>query len=222
MNKIKTFFNDNFIIKTNKPIISILLFITTIILNSIQYNNSNYIQNKINSSNTFLNIFLYLFDLIGINGFYYNTIGYLFYFILTYLLVLLIETNIGSRHLCYFLIILIILSNFISTYLNLVCSDESNQYITFNSIFCCGSFLLWPSLGFILYIIQKNQKNIRLKITILLIISIIWIGNLLYDKYITYSYITNYSEKICKMFNYHALFFLFGLCNGYILANKKE
>ena len=86
LNNIVYLFTRTFVKKTIYPIISISLFIITIVLNSIQYaNNGNYLQNKILEPNSTLksnddtysiithsninNILIFIYDLIGINGF---------------------------------------------------------------------------------------------------------------------------------------------------------
>ena len=107
LNNIVYLFTRTFVKKTIYPIISISLFIITIVLNSIQYaNNGNYLQNKILEPNSTLksnddtysiithsninNILIFIYDLIGINGFINNTQGYIFLFIFIYICVSLI------------------------------------------------------------------------------------------------------------------------------------
>ena len=219
INNIKKYIINNIQITRKYPIFSILLFSTTIIINIIQYiHNDDYIQNEIKSGNNLFNVFLYLFDLISINGFNYYTIYYLFYFILSYFILSLIEMNIGYVRLFYFIFVILLFSNFIFNYLSIICTGSLSTQSIFNSPFCCGSFVLCSSFGFILYIIQKNMKKKYIKIISVIFIIMVWIGIVIYDRYISYTDVINNTVKTCKMFNFHALFFLFGLLNGRILG----
>jgi hypothetical protein len=228
LNNIVYFTKRTFVKKTSYPIISILLFILVIILNSIQYsNNDEYLQNKIKESIStdknklsLQNSLLYLYDFIGINGFLTEGLVHILFYILTYVCLSLIELNIGHISLL-FLLFIGIMFHVVSKFFNLaICNNElsfsSNRLIS--GSYCCGSFVLYMSLGCVLFLIQKNINNWILRSFILLVILLVWILILLYDYNTIYKYKNN-PQKICNSINYHAANFVFGIFCGMALAN---
>ena len=93
----------------------------------------------------------------------------------------------------------------------------SNNRI-YNSPYCCGSFILFASIGFVLYLIQKNINNLYTKFIIWFIIACIWTGCVLYDKYYGYVDDKEGNQKTCRIFFWHAANFLLGLFSGLVLA----
>ena len=227
------FFNRTFIKKTNIPIISILLFILVVILNSIQYstNDKNYLQNKIiisnkdypNGTTNISNTLLYIYDFIGINGFINNGIVYVLFFMITYICLSLIELNIGIIPLLFLLFIGIMFQRFWNEYQDAICENSArgNIYNINNSVYCCGSFVFFMTLGFVLFITQYNIHNIFYRISILILMLCIWFGCILYDNNNNNNKILSKNQQDCKMFTWHAANFVFGICCGFVLGNKN-
>jgi hypothetical protein len=225
------FFPKTFVKETKYPIVAILLFIIVITLNSIQYikKNNTYLQqlfyivpnkNKKIAEYSLGNSLLFFYDLIGINGFLDNTPAFSLYFLFTYFCFGLIELNIGHAAAIYFFIILLMFQYFITIFTPPVC--EGNIYTLIgmpNSPYCCGSFVLMASLGFILFLLQKNIKNIKVRALVLLIIILIWVGCILYDRYVTFEDSKYTSQKICHSFLHHAINFMLGLFSSYVIGN---
>jgi hypothetical protein len=229
---IVSFIKRTFVKETSYPIISILLFILVIIVNSIQYSNNdkNYIQYNIQRSistdknNLSLqNSLLYLYDFISINGFMYNGLIYILFYILTYFCLSLIELNIGHISLLFLLLIGIMFQLSWGGFQDAICANSlySNSRSLLSSPYCCGSFVLFMSLGFVLYLIQKNINNWGIRSLILFVILCTWIGCILYDYYSKFSYGDDKDgpQKTCKSFNWHAANFVFGIFCGVTLAN---
>lgn len=233
INDITCFIKGTFIKKTKFPLISIITFIIVIYLNSIQYamNNKDYLQNKIINSrfdydklkSTYLpNFILYYFDVIGINGFLTNGLVHILFFIITYICLSLIELNIGHIPLLFLLFIIILFSR---AYMNdIVSSICKNVYFDYNSDirdspYCCGSAILFTSVGFILYLIQKNIIQMKYYILMLFIILLSWILIILYDYNNFRKNKSNKDTQICYSFNWHAAFFIFGIVCGFSLGN---
>jgi hypothetical protein len=223
------FFNRTFVKKTKYPIISICLFIITVVLNSIQYaNNKKYLQDKIIVSNkdysygtsNISNILLFIYDFIGINGFIDNTPGYIFVFIVAYFALALIELNIGYLSLLFLLVIDLIFNSFWDAFHKNICENTKKDIDVTDLYMCCGSFLLFMSLGFVLVLIQKNIINIYYRIIVIFIILFVWSCGVLYDKYSRFNDMKNdASQQTCSIFNYHAASFLFGISCGFALGN---
>jgi hypothetical protein len=239
LNNIVFFTKKIFIKKTSYPIISIILFIVVLILNIIQYSNNdsnsnndkNYLQSKIiekryndnkNLKNVYLkNYILYFYDVIGINAFLYNGLLHIFYLILAYILLALIEMNIGHIPLLFLLFIIILFS---TTYMRgIVNSICENSYFIDNlliSPYCCGSQILFTSLGFVLYLIQHNIIQMNNYILMLFIILLAWIGIILFDYYTEFKKKTKEEDtKICYSLNWHASLLIFGILCGVAIGN---
>jgi len=234
IDNIVSIINILFIKKTKLPLISILLFIITIILNSIQYatNNKDYLQNKIINSrfdydklkSTYLpNFILYCYDVIGVNAFLNYGLVYILYFVITYACLSLIELNIGRIPLLFLLFIIILFSR--AYMINIVSGICKNVYFDYNSDirnskYCCGSQILFTSLGFICYIIQKNIIKIKYYILMLFIMLLILILIILYDYYTVFKKSElNEDTQMCYSFNWHASLFIFGIASGFCLSN---
>jgi hypothetical protein len=223
LNNIFYFIKNAFIKKTNIPIISILLFIFVITLNSIQYsNNKNYLQNNIIISNTAPNInnfMLFIYDLIGINAFINDTPAIVFYFILTYGMLSLIEMNIGYIPLLSLLFVDLMFQYFWSAVQDAICTNNLLSTGIINSPYCCGSFIFFMTFGFVLFIIQKNMNNIYLRLLVILIIIAVFFICSLYEKYNTYSHMNESPQKTCKEYTWHAANFMFGVLCASIISN---
>jgi len=234
INKIIHFILNAFVIKTKIPFLSIILFITVVILNSVQYNNNNigivqynintYLQDKIKNSvspgNSFNNIILYFYELVGINGFTMNGLSHVIILIITYICLALIEMNIGHITVILFLIILLMFCSFESSFSSAICDNiltDSSSIGT--SSYCCGSFTLFASIGFVLFIIQKHITGLYSKLFIWFIILCVWTGCILYENYDTYKDIPDIKVKNCKLFFWHAMNFVLGLFCALALSN---
>jgi len=230
INKIVHFFLDTFVKETKLPFIAIFLFILVIVLNSVQYyNNDKYLQTQIKDtiskepdSTSFQNIILYIYDMMGINGFNSFGLGIILLFILTYICVALIEMNIGHIKVLYFLIVCLMFQYFEGGLSASVCLN--NQYGCLdlgNTPYCCGSFITYASLGFVLFIIQKNISSLYKKLLVWFIIGCVWGGCVLGDYYIKSAYgdMEEGNRKNCRIFFWHATNFLLGVFSGLVLAN---
>jgi hypothetical protein len=67
---------------------------------------------------------LFIYDLVGINGFINNGSGHIMFYILTYICLSLIETNIGHTPVLLFLIILLMSSTFQTEYKEAICNNS--------------------------------------------------------------------------------------------------
>ena len=234
LNNIVYLFTRTFVKKTIYPIISISLFIITVVLNSIQYaNDGNYLQNKILEPNSTLksnddtysiithsninNILIFIYDLIGINGFINNTPGYIFLFIFIYICVSLIELNIGHASLLFLLFITYTFRIFWSYFTKSICENNFIVQSVDTSRLCCSSDITCMSLGFILCLLLKNIRNIYYAIFILFLMMIVFSTLLLYDYYIPDS--TNKSANTYIILSRHAWYYIFGIICGLALGN---
>ena len=128
--------------------------------------------------------------------------------------------NIGHIKVLYFLIVCLILLFFIDNFGFAICYNNIfgyNNRLAHHS-YCCGSFILFASIGFVLYLIQKNINNLYKKFIIWFIIAWIWVGFVLYEKYYTYVDDKEGNQKTCSLFFFHAANFLLGLFSGLVLA----
>ena len=228
INKSIHFLLNTFVKSTKFPFVSILLFILVITLNSIQYNNNNrYLQTQVQNSistlpdsTSFNNILLYIYDTIGINGFVINGISHILFFILTYICLALIEMNIGHIKVLYFLIVCLILLFFIDNFGLAICYN--NIYGDYNRLshhsYCCGSFILYASIGFVLYLIQNNINDLLLRTIVWIIIACVWAGCVVFDYLLSYERKKEGNQKTCSVFFFHAANFLLGLFSGVILG----
>ena len=231
LNNIVYFTKRTFVKETSYPIISIILFIIVIILNSIQYSkNDEFLQNKIKESIStdknklsLQNSLLYLYDFIGINGFLKEGLVHILFYILTYVCLSLIELNIGHISLLFLLLIGIMFQLSWGGFQDAICVNSlySNSRSLLSSPYCCGSFVLFMSLGFVLYLIQKNINNWGMRSLALFVILCTWIGCILYDYYSKFFYGDDKDgpQKTCKSLNWHAANFVFGIFCGVALAN---
>ena len=186
LNSIVYFVKSTFIKKTNLPFISIFVFIIAVVLNSIQYskNDTNFLQdnttshktNKLNQV-TLSNLLLYIYDFIGINGFLSSGLTVIIFLIITYSCLALIEMNIGHVAILFLLLIDIMFQISIGEVSSALCRNYINQESRIsNSPYCCGSFVQYMSIGFILYLTYKNINSKLYKgIIIFLILSILLI-----------------------------------------------
>ena len=228
INNLVHFLLNTFVKSTKLPFISILLFILVITLNSIQYNNNDtYLQTQVRKSistlpdsTSFNNILLYIYDILGINGFILNGMTHILFFILTYICLALIEMNIGHIKVLYFLIVCLMFMFFEGNFSLAICNNNiyGLKNGVSNSPYCCGSFILFASLGFILFIIQKHINDLYIKFIIWFIIACIWAGCVVYEKYYTYVDMKENNQKTCRLFFWHAANFLLGLFSGLVLA----
>ena len=233
LNNIVYFTKRTFVKETSYPIISIILFIIVIILNSIQYSkNDEYLQNKIiekryddnkKLKNVYLsNFILYFYDIIGINAFLYNGLLHIFYLILVYILLSLIEMNIGHIPLIILLFIIILFNSaYMDGIVNSICENSYNINDLRTSPYCCGSAILFTSLGFVLYLIQHNIIQMNYYILMLFIIVLAWIGTILFDYYTVFinkKYMEE-DSKVCNSLNWHASLLIFGILCGVAMGN---
>lgn len=230
INNLIHFFLNTFVKETKLPFIAIGIFILVVVLSSIQYskNDKNYLQNEINDtiskepdSTSFQNIMLYIYNVIGINAFIDNGLAHILFFILTYICVGLIEMNVGHIKVLYFLIVCLMnlffhggLSSSVCLNFKIGCDDIAN------SPYCCGSGILYPALGFVLFIIQKHISSLYKKILVWFIIGCVWGGCVLADYYSKSAYgdMEEGNRKNCRIFFLHATGVLLGVFSGLVLA----
>ena len=140
------------------------------------------------------------------------------YLLLTYFCVSLIELNIGHTLLLFLLLIDLMYSNFWTGFRNAVCTNElsgSGSDILY-SPYCCGSFVFFMSLGFVLYLIQNNIRNIYIRIFIIFIIVCVFYGCSIYDKNVT---LQKGQQATCLSFTWHSTNFIFGILCALALGN---
>ena len=230
MDNIIKFISNSFVKETKYPFISVLLFIVVLILNIIQYTKhdkkylTSLIKHKYGNPN-FENLLLFFYDIVGINGFIQNTPVHVLILLLTYVCLSLIEMNIGHISVLFFLLVISMYQYSIEYFKSVNCTDDlygDNNGRLQNSPYCCGSFINWASLGFVLYIIQNNIERLPLRIACWIIMGLIWGGLVLGEKYMTYVDLPNNSVKTCQLFLWHATNFLLGVLSGAALSNTKR
>jgi len=148
-----------------------------------------------------------------------NGLPHILFFILTYICLSLIELNIGHIAVVFFLTILLISYTFIKEFDVTICDNilYSNNSL-YNARYCCGSFILFASLGFVLFIIQKHINDLYSKFLIWIIIAGVWGGCVLYENYYTYALMEPSKNKTCHLFFHHATNFLLGIFSALVLA----
>ena len=222
------FMLNAFMKKSMFPFIAIILYIMVIVLNTIQYNNhKTYLQDKIiNSASTDKdstspqNILLYFYHMIGINGFTVNGLAYILYFILTYTCLGLIEMNIGHINTLFFIFVLVLFRYFEGGFLSAVCQNQLDWGDSIgDSPYCCGSFFMWASLGFTLFIFQKHASDFYTKMFIWFIIICVWVGCVIGENYISYGDEESSNQKTCKLFFWHVPNYILGIFCGLVLSN---
>jgi len=221
------FILNAFIRKSIFPFISIGLFILVIILNSIQYNNSTYLQDKIENSiskdedsTSPQNALLYIYQIIGINAFANNGLAYIIFFLLTYICLGLVEMNIGHTKTFFFLVIILMFRYFIGGFYLAVCKNELDGGDNAgNNTYCCGSFILWASIGFTLFIIQTHISNLYKKLCVWFVIACVWGGTILFENYVAFDDEKSSNQKNCKLFFWHAANYVFGIFCALVLSN---
>ena len=119
------------------------------------------------------NILLFIYELIGINSFFNNGTLFIFIFIITYLCLALIETNIGYISLLFLLFIDLIFDTSWFIFNNSLCQNFSSDIDITMFKMCCGSFILYMSLGFVLFLIQNNIVNKFYRIIVIFIMLLI-------------------------------------------------
>ena len=87
-----------------------------------------------------------------------------------------------------------------------------------NSPYCCGSMILWSSLGFTLFIIQKHTTDFYKKMYAWFVIGCVWAGCILYENYVTYGDQKTSNQKNCKLFFRHAAVYVYGIFCGLVLS----
>jgi len=230
-NFLGNFILKSFVNKTKYPVISIILFIVTLVLNIIQYlHNDKYLQTYFSPStfnyyaprNTysfFGNIMIYFLDVIGVNGFIKNTPAHILLLLITYTLFGLIELNIGHFAVFVFFLWITMCQYFIARFGNFVCMNETYNYGIDKSVFCCGSFIWVASLGFCMYVIQQYlQLKWRLIFILLMII--------VYGLFAIYDYINssqsldkNKNQRICSSMFWHSSLYIFGIIFAISFSN---
>lgn len=214
------------------PYISIILFIIATILKTIQkmQNNQSYLQNIIlgtdsnkTQSNPISAACLYYLDAIGVNSFFDtpdNTmILGIIMLLINYPLLMLIEMNIGHAYLAYFILVLILYHPFAILYQKLVCynSTYANAGLA-NSPFCCGSFLLWASVGCALAIMLSCATSWTAKFIVLFVILLTWGIIIIVEYFATYANEPDNDKRTCKSFYWHGMNFAFGVLSGLVMA----
>lgn len=237
---LSSFIVKSFVNKAQYPIISVILFILVVILNSIQYseNNVNYLQSKLVPSkysprtleytkyspttdyNFFGNSMIFFLDLIGVNGFIINTPAHVILLILTYTLMGLAELNIGHIGIIYFLVVLMMMQYFMNIYSNFVCINDE-EFNLFSSQFCCGSFIWVPLLGFFMYVIQR-YLSMKWRITFIFLMLITFGIFVIVDYTVYMKNIENDNSRICKSLLWHACAFVFGIFSAIALSNTNH
>jgi hypothetical protein len=226
-------FMKNTFVKSRKiPIISISLFIIVVILNTIQYvkNDPNFLQNKILVSNenypygtmNLGNILLFIYDFLSINGFINYTTLYVFIIFIIYMFLSLIEINVGYISLLFLLFIDMIFSAFLGIFNTILCQNVSLNIDITKFQMCCGSFMYFMSLGFVLFLIQNNITNKFYRCIVIFIMLCIWAICILCDRYNNFNNMLNTSnQQTCTIFIWHGANFFFGICCGFSIGNKK-
>jgi hypothetical protein len=108
---------------------------------------------------------------------------------------------------------------FIGGFDSAVCKNDLSDVDNLgNSPYCCGSMILWSSLGFTLFIIQKHTTDFYKKMYAWFIIGCVWAGCILYENYVTYGDQKTSNQKNCKLFFRHAAVYVYGIFCGLVLS----
>lgn len=215
------------------PYVAIILFILAVVLKTIQkvQNNQNYLQNMILGTGTIQKtqnnpvsaLFLYYLDAMGVNSFFDTpansfALGIIM-LLINYPLLMMIEMNIGHAYLAYFILVLILYNPFAILYKTLVCYNSTNADTSLvNAPYCCGSFILYATIGCALAILLSCANGWILKSIILFIILLTWGGIIIYEYFGTYANETDNDKRTCKSFYWHGMNFAFGVLSGIVMA----
>ena len=209
------------------PYVSIILFILAIVCCSIQTTSNDYyyIQNIISGKDDNMKkqidpvsaFFLKYLDTMGVNRFlgvsryeFYITIESIV-FLISYLLLMTIEMNIGHAYLAYFIIVLMLYNTFSISYQKLVCfyfGDSSSLYI-----------FLYASIGCALAILLSYAHGLMMKSIILFIILLSWGIIILVEYYNTFQLYSNeHNLRTCISFYWGGMIFIFGVLSGLVMV----
>ena len=141
--------------------------------------------------------------------------GLILYFIITYVCLSLIEMNSGHIAVLFFLIICLMFQYFNVNFGNVICYNDKNSYIF--GPYCCGSFIFFAALGFVLFIIQSKIKNLYVRMIIWFIMSLIYGICIIMEKIM--QNLPNNSQGFCKLFVWHAFNFVIGIISGSVIGN---
>ena len=101
-----------------------------------------------------------------------------------------------------------------------ICKNNLNDNrVLENSPYCCGSFIMWASLGFTLFIFQKHITDLYTKMYVWFIIACVWGGCVLGENYSTYGDEKTSNQKDCKIFFWHPANFILGIFCALVLSN---
>lgn len=211
------------------PYVSIILFIIATVLKIIQKtrDDSKYLQSTIYNKddkqmNPITALFMNYLELMGLNSFFdingNNIIYGIFLLIITYLLLSIIELNVGHAMIIFFVIILILYQYYAYGYQKLVCENDTNTENEMNGSMCCGSFLMWATVGCFIGILFKHSNKYITKAIIGIIGLILWGILVIIDYFTIYS--NKNDSRLCYSFTWHANNFLFGIITGIVIGNK--
>ena len=213
------------------PYVSIILFILAIVCCSIQKTSNDYyyIQNIISGKDDNMKkqidpvsaFFLKYLDTMGVNRFlgvnrFFDmdelniTIESIF-FLISYLLLMTIEMNIGHAYLAYFIIVLMLYNTFSISYHKLVCFngwDYDRNYI-----------FLYATSGCALAILLSYAHGLMMKSIILFIILLSWGIIILVNYYNTFQLYSNeHNLRTCISFYWGGMIFIFGVLSGLVMV----
>ncbi len=111
---------------TTRPIIAFILFMATICLNAVQFLRSPFFLQR--NTPLFLNVFLYIYNLVGINGFLINgPVAQLFTFLLSFCCLAIIEITVGHTRFLYYLLVCFMYSISIVQFSALICDNNKDE-----------------------------------------------------------------------------------------------
>jgi hypothetical protein len=215
-------------------IVSLVYLITAIMLNVNQYkHNQYYYQNKNNEDiNPISDVVTYkptlldsFFSTIGINGYYINgVLLQTLYIIVTFFLYSIVEYTFGFI-VAILIFIGVIISNYYYTwiYKSKICNDPT----LYSSIptFCCGSNLMVTLLAMVELIFFTWSKQPILKLFIILIFMLTYIGVCIYDNLNMNPDALNsmnMNDKICNSTMWHGFYFIEGVIMFILFYSLKK
>jgi uncharacterized membrane protein YecN with MAPEG domain len=231
----KAFLKKNTTLYDKIPFITIILFILALVLKTIQsvkYNDNQpeYLQKKVRDVNNkqkldpISALFIYYLEAMGVNSLIElpdNPVwAGVIMLIFGYLILALIELNIGHSLVAYFILVLILYNSFSNGYQDLICSNIASYNSLDKSPYCCGSFIFWASIGCFLAILFICATGWQLKLVISVIASLIWMCVILFEYYGTYANVSNKDLRLCKSFYWHGCNLFFGFVSGLVLAKN--
>lgn len=197
-------------VETYWPILSVFAGASALVLCIVQYfYGPDYFQSKVYESGGSLgNVWLFYFQLIGVDGMIMNGILTQYFLLcVTYLSMAVVERSIGFQKLAYFLFVCTMFSICIADVASTICEGDLQGFGLANSPYCCGSFLTYSSIAFAICV-QRQRSVIEIRWAYSLLMAVVLAGCIVYDFDVTFA---SSPTRQCSALLWHAPNFLLGV-----------